>query len=378
LLPTLASAAETFVYFGTYTGGKSDSQGIYVSRFDLESGALSEPQLAAEVSSPSFVAIHPNRGNLYAVSEKPATGSAKEGTVTVYSLDPESGALTKLNERSTGGAAPCHVSVAPSGDAIVVANYTGGSCASFGLADDGSFTEAGSFHQHEGSSINPKRQKEPHAHSANFSWDGRFVFVADLGTDRIETYRFDAGTSQMSPTGVTRIEPGSGPRHFAFHPNGKFAWVINEMALTLTGFRYEKESGTLTEIQTISTVPDNDRKQPGLSTAEVQVHPSGKFVYGSNRGHDTIAVFRLDESDGQLAFVEVESIRGKTPRNFTIDPTGRYLLAAGQDSDTVHVFAIDQNTGALSDHGSEISVPSPVCVRFLPLPRDKRIYLRVP
>ncbi len=362
-------AAETFVYFGTYTGGKSESRGIYVSRFNLESGELSPPELAAEISSPSFLAIHQNRQNLYAVSERPAPGSAAGGTVSAFALDPASGGLRPLNTRSTGGSGPCHVSIHPGGKAIVVANYGGGSCASLGLADsDGSLTEAGSFHQHSGSSVNPKRQGEPHAHSANFSPDGRFVFVADLGTDRIEIYRFDEKTAGLTPHGSARLAPGSGPRHFSFHPRRPLAWVINELTLTMTGFHYGADSGTLREIETVSTIPEKDRGTPGFSTAEVIAHPGGRFVYGSNRGHDSIAVFVVDEESGRLSLVENEPIQGKTPRSFGISPDGRHLIAAGQGSDSVRVFAIHPETGALEDTGIQQAVPAPVCVRFLPLP----------
>lgn len=363
------ASAETLVYFGTYTkAGPDGSRGIYVSTLDEKTGQLGEPKLAAEVASPSFLEIHPNRQFLYAVSEtsKSATGQPG-GTVTAYRIGKD-GLLTQINAQSTGGAGPCHVTVDPTGRCIVVANYGGGSCASFPIAADGSLKEAGSVIQHTGSSADQNRQKGPHAHSANISPDGKFAFVADLGTDDIFIYGLDAAAGTLTPRGSAKVTPGSGPRHFAFHPGGKYAWVINEITLTLTGFTYDTAAGKLTEIQTIGTIPDADRAQKGLSTAEVRVHPGGKFVYGSNRGHDTIAVFQVDPATGKLTHVENEPIQGKTPRNFNIDPTGQWLLAAGQSSNTVSVFAIDQTTGALTYANHQIAVGSPVCIRFLTTP----------
>ena len=367
-LAPLALAAETLVYFGTYTRPDGGSKGIYVSRLDGETGKLSEPRLAAEVASPSFLEIHPGGQYLYAVSEVSELDGKPGGAVTAYRIDPATGSLAKLNARSTGGAGPCHVSIDPAGKCVLVANYGGGSCASYGIAADGSLREAGSVIQHTGSSVNPNRQKAPHAHSINPSPDGRHVFVADLGIDQVVIYRLDADAATLTSHGAAKVAPGSGPRHFAFHPTGKWAWVINEMTLTLTGFDYDAAAGTLREIQTLPTLPAADRDGKGLSTAEVRVHPTGKFVYGSNRGHDTIAVYQVDAATGQLTFVEVEPIQGKTPRNFNIDPTGRWLLAAGQASDTISVFAIDPRTGALDYTGHQIAVGTPVCVRFLPVP----------
>jgi 6-phosphogluconolactonase len=365
---TIASA-DTLVYFGTYTKNAPDgSKGIYVSTLDDKTGKLSEPKLAAEVTSPSFLEIHPNKQFLYAVSESGKSATGKPGgTVTAYRIGKD-GLLTQLNAQTSGGSGPCHVSVDPSGRCVVVANYGGGSCASLAIAPDGSLREPGSVIQHTGSSVNPGRQKEPHAHSANISLDGKFAFVADLGTDDVFVYRLDAADGTLTPHGSAKVTPGSGPRHFAFHPAGKFAWVINEITLTLTGFSYDAAAGKLTEIQTIGTIPDADRSQKGLSTAEVRVHPSGQFVYGSNRGHDTIAVFKVDPATGKLTHVENEPIQGKTPRNFNLDPTGKWLLAAGQNSNTISVFAIDQTTGALSYSGNQIAVGSPVCVRFVTAP----------
>ncbi|MCB1203195.1 MAG: lactonase family protein [Verrucomicrobiae bacterium] len=355
LVATVASSGESRLYVGTYTRVEG-SRGIY--RVDFEGGKLGEPVLAGEMENPSFVALSKSGKHLYAVSE---VGGADGGRVVSWRVR-ESGALEKLNERATGGNGPCHLSLSPDGDTLVVANYGGGSVASFRVEGDGSLSERISFHQHQGSSVDPKRQKEPHAHSVNFSPDGRFVYAADLGTDRIYRYQ-TAADGTISPAGETRVDSGSGPRHFTFRPDGSFAYVINELTRTITAFR-ASDDGSLDSFQTISTLPDE--AAPAGSTAEVLAHPSGRFLYGSNRGHDTIAVFRIDPEQGTLIRVENESVRGKTPRGFVLSPDGKWLLAAGQQSGTIAAFSIDPGTGALDFTGSEIRVDSPVCLRFQP------------
>jgi len=360
ILPfSILRGGETRVYFGTYTR-PGESQGIYRADFDSETGRLGEASLAAAVENPSFLAIAPSGRFLYAVSE---VGGPEGGRVTAFEIR-DSGGLEKRNERSTGGAGPCHLSLTPDGKVLAVANYGGGSVASYRVEEDGSLSEAVTVIQHEGSSVDPRRQKEPHAHSINFSPDGRFAYAADLGTDRIYRYAVDPGTGSLKAAGETAVAPGSGPRHFTFRPGGAFAYVIQEMSRTVTAFRVEPSTGALTELQTASTLPGG--AEPSGSTAEVVSHPSGDFLYGSNRGHDSIAVFRIDGKEGTLSRVENEGIRGKTPRNFAVSPDGRWLLAAGQQSGTVAVFRIDATTGALEFAGSEIRLASPVCIRFRP------------
>jgi len=351
-------ADEGRVYFGTYTkaGG---SEGIYTAGFDEGSGKLGEPVLAAKVASPSFLTIAPSGKTLYAVSE---TAGADGGRVTAFRIL-ASGLLEKLNDQSSGGDGPCHVSLSSDGKTLAVANYGGGSVASYRIGDDGALSAPVSVIQHTGSSVDPKRQKEPHAHSINFSPDGRFAYAADLGTDRIYLYAVDPATSALKRAGETVITPGSGPRHFSFRPDGQFAYVINEMTLKVNTFRVDAASGALTEVQSLSTLPEGT--DPVGSTAEVVAHPSGKFLYGSNRGHDTLVVYAIDGATGQLTWVENEPIRGKTPRNFVVSPDGKWLLAAGQQSDSVAVFAIDARTGALEFGDSQIKISSPVCIRFL-------------
>ncbi|MCB1234429.1 MAG: lactonase family protein [Verrucomicrobiae bacterium] len=361
---TAASAADPIVFFGTYTRGKAGSKGIYASRLNLETGELNEPVVVAEVENPSFLAIHPNRRFLYAVSEISGADGKPAGGVTAYRIESETGALTRINAQPSGGDGPCHVSIDPSGRCALVANYGSGVAAALKIGEDGALT-FGNAIQHTGSSVDPRRQKGPHAHSANPSPDGRHAFVADLGLDKILIHRIDPATGTLAEHGFVKVEPGSGPRHLAVHPNGRWAYVINEMALTVTALNYDASGGSLAPFQTVSTLPDADRDQAGLSTAEIQVHPGGKFLYGSNRGHDTIAVFSIDPADGRLTRLENEPIRGQTPRNFALDPTGRYLLAEGQASNTVSVFRIDPETGRLEYTGHTIEVPSPVCAKFL-------------
>lgn len=352
-----AFAADQFVYFGTYTEPEK-SDGIYIATFDSETGKVGKPALAAKMERPSFLVIHPSKKYLFAVSE------VKEGSVSSFKIDSETGLLTLINTLPTQGAHPCHVSTEPYGRCLFIANYTGGSIASYAIADDGSISEA-SFFQHTGSSVNERRQEAPHAHSANAGPNSKFVFVADLGTDEIVIYKLDSTTAKMTKHGVAKLKPGSGPRHFAFHPDGTKAYAINEMGMTVTAFNFDHEAGTLTEFQTIETIPEKNKSQKGLSTAEVQVHSSGRFLYGSNRGHDTIAAFNIDFSNGKLTKIGNVSIEGKTPRGFGIDETGSYFFAAGQGSDSVAVFKINEDTGNLKFTGEKIGVGIPVCVKFL-------------
>jgi 6-phosphogluconolactonase len=358
-----AAADKCRVYLGTYTGPKS--KGIYLTELDLKSGALSPASLAAEVASPSFLAIHPTQKFLYAVNEI-TEGGKKQGGVTAFAIDAASGKLTMLNQQPSGGDGPCHIVVDKAGKNALIANYGGGSCGVLPILEDGKLAPMSSFRQHEGSGANPARQKGPHAHSMNLDAANRFAFVADLGLDKVLVYRFDAGQGTLTPNDppFAAVAPGAGPRHFAFHPSGKHAYVINEMNLTVTAFDYNAGGGVLKEIQTITTLP-KDAKGENFSTAEVVVHPTGRFLYGSNRGHNTIAVFSIDQSTGKLTSVQHQGEGIKTPRNFNIDPTGTWLLVANQAGDSVVVFKIDQATGALKPTGNSIEVPSPVCVRFL-------------
>lgn len=360
-----AANSSYLVYVGTYTGAKS--KGIYAFRFDARAGKLSPLGLAAETPSPSFVAVHPSRRFLYAVSEVSNFKGEKSGAVSAFSIEPKSGKLTFLNQVSSRGAGPCYLAVDKTGKWVLVANYDGGSVAVLPVQPDGRLREASAFVQHSGSSVDRERQEGPHGHSFNFSPDGRFAIAADLGLDQLLVYRFDGTKGSLAPNDppFAKVNPGAGPRHFTFHPGGKFAYAINEMQSTVTAFAYDAQRGVLTVLQTVPTLPKDFSGEN--TTAEVRVEPKGKFLYGSNRGHDSIAVFAIDAAKGTLTPVERAPTQGKTPRNFGIDPTGSYLLAANQDSDNIVVFRIDQQSGRLIPTGQVVEAPAPVCVKFVPL-----------
>lgn len=350
------------VYFGTYSGGKS--KGIYRAELDLRSGKFSEPILAGTVKNPSFVAIHPNGRYLYAVSEISESGGKRTGVVSAFLIE-KTGKLKALNSQPSGGAGPCHLIVDKAGKNALVANYGGGSAAVLPIQSDGQLNPASCVVQHKGSSVDKSRQEGPHAHSINLDAANKFAFVADLGLDKVLVYRYDADKGTLTPNDppAAVIEPGAGPRHFAFHPDGRAAYVINEMSSTITMMDYDPKLGVLTPRQTVSTLPGG-KAVKGSSTAEVVVHPSGKFVYGSNRGHDSLAIFAVDPKTHRLTPAGHQSHEIKVPRNFAIEPSGTYLVAASQGSGRVVVFRIDPRTGALAPTGSVIDVPNPVCVRF--------------
>lgn len=359
----ISAKGEFIVYVGTYTNQKS--KGIYAYRFQPATGTSTPLGLVAETTSPSFLVVHPTRRLLYAVNEVSNFEGQSAGSLSAFTIDAQSGKLALLNTVSSGGPGPCHLAIDRTGNWVVTANYGGGSVAAHPINKDGRLGKASAFIQHLGSSVNAQRQKAPHAHSVNFSPDNRFVFVSDLGLDQVMIYRFDAakGTLTSNDPPSAKVKGGAGPRHFAFHPSGKFAYVINELDSTVTAFNYQAAHGSLAEIQTLSTLPKDFN---GTSyTAEIEAHRNGKFLYGSNRGHDSIAVFNIDVRNGTLTPVEQVSIQGKTPRNFAIDPTGTFLFAAGQNSDRITVFRIDQKTGKLSPTGNFLEVPSPVCVAFI-------------
>lgn len=361
----LAASGEYFAYVGTYTN-KGKSQGIYTYRFNTSTGKLTPVGLAAATENPSFLTIHQNGKYLYAVNEIGRYEGQATGTVTAFSIDRATGKLTELNKVITKGTIPCHLKVDKTGKYLVLANYGSGSTVSFPIHPDGKLGDAISFIQHQGSSVDPRRQKGPHAHSVNFSPDYRFVVVADLGLDEVFVYKFNKKDGTLSPNDppFTKVKAGGGPRHFSFHPNGRYGYSNHEMGSAVSVFDYDAKKGVLTEKQLISTLPEGFT---GVThTAEVLVHPTGKFAYASNRGHDSIAVYSVDKASGKLTTVEIEPTQGKTPRNFVIDPSGQYLLAENQDSDSIVIFRIDQSTGALTPTGDKVEAPMPVCIKFLP------------
>lgn len=358
-----APAAETtpdyLIYFGT---GGGDAKGIYVSEFDSATGEVSPAKLAATASGAGFLEIHPS-GDFVFATARDNEGEEPWNGVAAYGIDHSTGTLTEINRASGVGRGPAHVNVSSSGKAVSVANYGSGSVASFQVDDDGRLSEAVSFFQHEGSSVNPERQKEPHAHSVNYSPDDRFLFVADLGTDEVVIYAHDDASGKLEKHGAAKVAPGGGPRHLAFDPQGRFVYVINEMGGSITVFEWDSDAGSLTEVQTISTLPEDFTD--ANKTSEVLVHPSGKFVYGANRGHDSIAVFSVDAESGELSFVERVAEGIAWPRNFRISPDGKLLLVGNRNSDEVAVFAVDPGTGKLSSTEQRVAVPQPICIRFV-------------
>ena len=349
------------VYIGTYTAG--ESEGIYLLELDLDTGELTQHGLAGEADNPNFLALHPTEPLLYAVGRMPDGEGGTQGALGAFRIDAESGRLTAVNQASSIDGGPCHIAVDRAGRHVAAANYGGGSFLVRAIEDGGGVGETTGHVQHEGSSVHP-RQQNPHAHAVDFAPDGRFLFVTDLGIDKVMIYRYDSETGAVEPNDppYAEVAPGAGPRHFDFHPSGDFAYVINELDNTVTAFAYDAETGSLETIHTVPTLPEDFEEDN--TTAEVRVHPSGRFLYGSNRGHDSIAVFEIDETTGELTPAGHASTQGNTPRNFNVDPSGQYLLAANQNSDNVVVFRIDPGTGMLEPTGGEAEVPSPVCVVF--------------
>ena len=345
------------------TSPRKPSEGIYHCLLDTSSGKLTEPQLAAEISGPGFLALHPDEHHLYAVGKLEGVPS-----VVAYRIV-EHGGKSRLeldNALPIGDGTAAHVAVDATGKMLLTAQYGGGSVAAFSLKADGSLDRATNLIKHEGGSrVVPGRQDAPHAHWVGFSPDNRFAFVPDLGLDKVVIYKVDPQMAQLTFHGYGEVPAGGGPRHMKFHPNGKNIYVLNELALSVTVFDYKPDTGTMIAKQTIPTVaPELLEKETFKSASEIRVHPSGKFVYSANRGHDTITAFRVDPTTNELSVIEVEPVRGATPRNFNLDPSGRWLLAAGQDSHTLASFAVNTETGELTYNRSNVTAPSAICVLF--------------
>ena len=352
-----------WAYIGTYTG--KNSKGIYRFTFDSTNGKLSDRELVAETDNPTFLAASPDGHALYACTEVSDFKGKKAGAIGAYKLDAKTGKLTLINQESTGGPGPCHLIVDHGGKHVLAANYGGGSTVVLPVGEDGKLGPATAFVQHKGSSINKQRQEGPHAHCTELDAAGRYAFTCDLGLDKVLIFKYDSakGTLTANEPDAVSLKGGAGPRHIAFHPDGKHAYVNNELDSTVTAMTYDAEHGALKALKTLSTLPEEVK---GNSTAEIEVHPSGKFVYVSNRGHNSIAIFRVDEKTGELTTAGHQGKGIKTPRNFAIDPTGNYLIVANQDSDSLVVFRIDAKTGALTSVGEPVDVGAPVCVKFVP------------
>jgi len=366
----------TLVYVGTYTGPKS--QGIYLFRLQDESRAASENVtlvplgLAAPSSNPSFLELDPRRRLLFAVNEVGQFEGKPTGAVSAFAIDPAKGTLTFINQQPSMGSAPCHLALDRSGRHLLVANYGSGSVSVLPVASDGRLGAPSHVVQHTGSSVNQERQRGPHAHCVTFDRANRFVFVCDLGLDKVLAYRFDSERGTLTPHDppFAQVKPGAGPRHMVFRPDGRFAYIVNELSSTVTAFRYDADAGVLHDVQTISTLPE--RFDGTNSGAEIDVHPSGKWLYASNRGHNSVVLFAIDSAGGTLRYVEAQGTGGSKPRHFGIEPAARYLAVANQDSDTILVTRIDAGNGRLKPAGAPASAPSPVCVKFLPPPAGRQ------
>ena len=358
-----------FIYVGTFTGATElggGAAGIYVCRMDMTSGAVELVHSVPDVPNPSFLTLHPELPCLYAVNAVPEIDGHSGGAMSAFAVDHETGILTFLNRQPSQGAGPCHVSVEQSGQYAITANYTGGSVAMLPIEQDGSLGPPTDWVQHVGSSVNPDRQGEPHAHSFTPDPANKFALACDLGLDQVLVYGLDLEQGALRPNDppFATVHPGAGPRHLDFHPNGRVVYVINEIGNTVTVFAYDQDRGALSEMQTIPTLPPDFTETS--HTADVHVHPNGRFVYGSNRGHDSIVIYAVDEADGTLSLVGHQSTLGEVPRNFVIDPTSTFLLAANQDTDSIVTFRIDADSGTLTPTGHVATVPTPVCLKFSP------------
>ena len=355
--PAALPAADTFVYFGSHRTGPNI--GFSLSHFDTDTGVLSKPEFLLEARAPAFFTLAPDGRHLYTCN------SGDPGGVAAYTIDPHTGRLTFLNRELAGGGDTSYLSLDRTARYALAANYQGGNIAVFALKPDGALGDWTAFAQHTGRSVDPQRQTHPYAHSIITDPTNRFALVADLGVDKVFVYHFDGTDGSLKPNepAFVKVAPGSGPRHLKFHPNGRWVYLINEIASTVIGFNWDSAKGTLTEFQTISTLPADFK---GTSAcAEIEIHPNGNFLYGSNRGHDSLAVFAIDQTTGTLTLVERVPSGGKIPRNFAFDPTAKWIVCTNHGSDNAVVFRVDGDTGRLTQTGAPVAVPYPFCERFL-------------
>jgi 6-phosphogluconolactonase len=357
--PNMALAEELTVWIGIGTPQQGEAEGIYRATLDVDSGALSTPDVAAEIAQPGFLAMNESRTRLYSICRL-ADG---EGGVAVFEISDDGKSLRLLNSQPIGDGEACHLALDATERYLFTAQYGSGSVAVFRITEGGRLGPRSALARHHGSGPNRLRQEGPHPHWVGTDPGNRFLFVPDLGNDQVVIYRMDLERGLLNRHGIGRCPAGAGPRHMKFHPNGRFAYVINELDLSVTAFQYDQNAGSLTPIQTITTLP-NELRGDADSGSEIRIHPSGRFVYAANRGHDSITVFAVDSDSGRLRFVEREPVRGKHPRNFNLDPSGKWLLAAGRDSNTISVLRIDNSSGALQYTGTSVRAPAPICIAF--------------
>ena len=356
-------AEKYFLYVGTYTEG--DNEGINVFKFDTSDGDLDYITTVKNVKNPSYLAVHEKKNLLIAVNEIGQYGGEKTGSVSSFQINPSTGNLTMLNQVASGGGAPCYVSLNRTGDLAFVSNYSGGNISVFQINSGGSLKEMSDLKEHEGKGANEKRQNAPHAHSVTLDPKENHALAVDLGIDKVISYAVDYKHGKLNEKNSFSLAPGSGPRHIAFHPNKKFVFVINELNSTITSCAYNSTDGSMVEIETITTLPDDFTGESYC--ADVHVAPDGNFLYGSNRGHNSIAIFSIDEKTGNISTVGHQSVKGEWPRNFMIDPTGQFLLVANQHTNNIVVFKVDKESGLLKSNGVEVKVSKPVCLKMMPI-----------
>ncbi len=355
-----AQAEQVPVWIGMQTPRSGEKEGIYRTTIDTETGKLARPELAAEIGAPQFLTVSPDGTRLYAVCKLPDG----ESGVAAFEISPDTKSLKLLNTQPTGDGESCHLAVDPSGKCLFTAQYGTGSVCAFPLNADGTIGTRTAHVRHTGSGPNRQRQDGPHPHFVITDPTNQYLMVPDLGSDQVVIYKTDLAKGTIAPHGAGRTPAGAGPRHMKFHPNGKLAYVLNELDLSVTAFKFDEKNGTLTEFQTITTLPA-EMRETDCTGSEIRIHPTGKFLYTANRGHDSITAFRIDPKTGKLAFIEHESIRGCHPRNFGVDPSGKFLVVAGRDSNTLSLFRIDEKKGGLVYAGSVVNSPSPMCVEFV-------------
>jgi 6-phosphogluconolactonase len=346
------------VFAGSYA--EAEENGVYVYAFDEESGTLTLTDEVAEFRNPTFLNVDADRKLLYAISETINKSGQKVGEAAAFAIDSKEGSLRLINRKETVASTTCHIQRDENSRFLTVTSYHGGMIGLFDITEEGAIGQQLDVKQHVGSSQHPERQDRPHPHSSFYSPDGRYLLVSDLGLDRIVTYRLDEAANKLIHQSEVSLHPGAGPRHLSFHPNGKFVYVINEVDSTITSFTYDKENGQLTTKETVSTLPADFKDEN--SCAEITVSTDGKFVYGSNRGHDSIVVFAIDEQTGSLSLVQHISVEGGHPRHFALTPNGRYLLAANRDTNNIVTFKVNKASGELTFTGNSVTLSKPVCV----------------